>query len=319
MMTQKKGTPPGEDLKATLTGLPLIDLGDTGDGLSRIAAQALEQIEDHVVFMDPGGVIRYVNQAFVDVTGYERDEALGETPRLLESGRHPAEFFARMWETLRRGERFHGELLNRRKDGRLFYDALVIAPVEGARGEILGYLATGRDVSERKLTDPQTGLPARLLMRERVTSALARLRRDEHRGFALIAIDLDDFRLVNERFGQDVGDRVLREVGERLDACVRAVDTVVGTAYLSSLGGDGYLILLEGATNQAKVQPVIERLRGCLVQAIDLGQDSVALTACLGVAFGRADHGSAEALFEDAASAVQRARGRGAGGIGFAD
>ena len=281
-------------------------------------AMALEQAEDHVVFTDPEGRIRYVNQAFVDVTGYSREEAIGQNPRILKSKRHPPEFYARMWGALERGESYRAEVLNRRKDGRLFYDDKVIAPVRDESGRLLGYIATGRDVSERKLTDPTTGLPNRLLLRERIVSGLERVRRDHAQGFSLVAIDLDRFTLINERFGLETGDRVLREVGERLSSCVRAVDTVIGTAFVGYLGGDGYLILLDGATTWEQVRPVVLRIKSCLAEAIDLGHDRVELTACVGVTYARPGDGPDE-IIQEAASAVRRAQEQGTDQIAIYD
>jgi len=162
----------------------------------RQVSSALEQIADHAIITDRHGRIEYANRAFEQVTGYTREQAIGQTPRLLKSGRQEASFYAELWETILAGRVFHGDLINRNARGELYFDEMTISPLKDEAGAITHFVATGRDVTERKMRDPLTGLSTRALLLERIDQAIARKRRDEEERFALLFIDLDSFRLV---------------------------------------------------------------------------------------------------------------------------
>lgn len=212
----------------------------------RIAAIAFETQEGMVV-TDAHSVILRVNHAFTEITGYTAEEAIGQTPRLLKSGRHDAAFYAAMWKGLQHTGAWQGEIWNRRKNGGLYPEYLTITAVKRDNGEITHYVATMIDITERKRVEEQihdlafhdslTQLPNRRLLNDRLEQTMAASKRSGYYG-ALMFLDLDDFKLLNDTYGHDVGDLLLVEVAHRISSCVREVDTV------ARFGGDEFMVML---------------------------------------------------------------------------
>jgi len=213
----------------------------------RIAATAFDS-QDSLMITDAAGVILRVNQAFCDTSGYTVEEAVGQTPKILKSGRHDAAFYARMWESIHRTGSWQGEVWDRKKNGEIYPKWLSISAVKGADGKVSHYVGSHIDISERKAAeeaienlafyDPLTGLPNRRLLHDRLSQAIVSSTRSGRQG-ALLFIDLDNFKTLNDTLGHDVGDILLQQVAERLILCVREVDTV------ARLGGDEFVVLLE--------------------------------------------------------------------------
>lgn len=208
---------------------------------------AVEQSAATVVIADLDARLEYVNRRFTEVTGYSREEAVGQNPRLLQSGLTSAATYEEMWSTLVRGEVWKGELLNRRKNGEMYWEESQIAPIKDASGATTHYVAVKTDISRRKALEDEvrhlafydtlTGLPNRRLLDDRLRLTLASLRRNA--GYAaLMFLDLDNFKPLNDRHGHDWGDLLLMEVARRLTVCVRAGDTV------ARFGGDEFVVLL---------------------------------------------------------------------------
>ncbi len=213
----------------------------------KIAATAFE-IHVGVLVTDANRVIRKVNRAFTELTGYSAEDAIGRTPRLLRSGRHDAAFYAAMWESIHRCGSWHGEIWNRRKSGEEYPQWLTITAVRNGHGLVTThYVATMTDISERKAAEDQirhlalyddlTQLPNRRLLVDRLQWALAACARSRHRG-ALLLIDLDNFKALNDTHGHDHGDLLLQQVAQRLGSCIREVDTA------ARLGGDEFVVML---------------------------------------------------------------------------
>jgi diguanylate cyclase (GGDEF)-like protein/PAS domain S-box-containing protein len=234
----------------------------------RIAATAFDSQEGMMV-TDANKVILQVNHAFTEITGYSSAEAVGQTPSMLKSDRHDAPFYTVMWQNIRRTGAWRGEVWNRRKNGEIYPEQLTITAVKGDANEITHYVATLHDITLRKATEEQihtlafydalTQLPNRRLLNDRLSQTVAMSKRTGLYG-ALMFIDLDNFKPLNDTYGHGVGDLLLIEVARRLEKCVRETDTV------ARFGGDEFVVLLSelnGCNEDATVQAslVAEKIR----------------------------------------------------------
>jgi diguanylate cyclase (GGDEF)-like protein/PAS domain S-box-containing protein len=213
----------------------------------RIAATAFESQEGMLITNAQGVVLR-INRAFTEITGYAAQEVVGHNPRLLHSGRQDAAFYAVMWGTIGRSGSWRGEIWNRRKNGEAYPEWLSISAVKDSDGHVSHYVGTFTDITQRKTAEDEikhlafydqlTELPNRRLMMDRLERALASSARQRRQG-ALMLIDVDNFKTLNDTFGHAVGDQLLIEAAARLTACIRAGDTV------ARLGGDEFVVILE--------------------------------------------------------------------------
>lgn len=213
----------------------------------RIAATVFESQEGMIV-TDANNVILRVNKAFTSITGYSAEEAIGNRPNILNSGRQDAEFYKAMWDDITHKGAWEGEIWNRRKSGEVYPEHLAITAVKDIHGVVSNYVATLTDITMSKAAseeikslaffDPLTKLPNRRLMLDRLRQAMASSARSGQRG-AVLFLDLDHFKTLNDTSGHDVGDLLLRQVAGRLKACVREGDTI------ARIGGDEFVVLLE--------------------------------------------------------------------------
>lgn len=272
----------------------------------RQLSSALEQIADHAVIADSSGIVLYVNRAFEELTGIARDTAIGKTMDIIKSGKHDDAFYADLWAALRSGSVFRGELVNRNARGDLYVDEQRISPFVDEETGVTYYIATGRDVTERRFRDPLTGLPTRAGMIDRVSQAVARAERQPTTSrFAVVFIDLDRFQNVNDAHGHSAGDHVLVETGRRIRQTVRKVDSV---AQVSHLDRDEFAVLLEDLRNLEDVRLVAQRLIEAIREPIDLPDGpSIVITASIGIASQTVDHDSPETILRDAEIAMRRA------------
>jgi diguanylate cyclase (GGDEF)-like protein/PAS domain S-box-containing protein len=221
-----------------------------------------EQCPDAVIVTDRAGRIEYVNRACERLTGYARDELVGRTSAVLKSGTHEADFYRRLWSTLRAGEEFRAVFANRKKNGELYYEEKIIRPLRNGSGDTTGFASFGRDVTDRareleKLNhaathDSLTDLPNRSLFLDRLGQALRQATRRKEE-FTVAILDIDRFRDTNNRFGHLAGDAVLQAVAHRTRACVREADTV------ARIGGDEFALILSG-TNPSDAARVLEKI-----------------------------------------------------------
>ncbi|MDO9227489.1 MAG: EAL domain-containing protein [Pseudomonadota bacterium] len=231
----------------------------------RVAAIAFES-QEAIIIADENKLIQRVNPAFTKVTGYAAAEVIGRTPEVLKSGRQDSAYYQAMWSAVREHGEWRGEIWNRRKSGDVYPEWLTITAVKDAAGKVVNYVGMFQDITERKLAeekirnlafyDALTQLPNRRLLLDRLHQAIAIGSRGRHHG-ALLFIDLDNFKLLNDTQGHDIGDLLLIQVAQRLQACVREGDTV------SRLGGDEFVVMLENldespaeAANQAETVAV---------------------------------------------------------------
>jgi diguanylate cyclase (GGDEF)-like protein/PAS domain S-box-containing protein len=218
----------------------------------RIAATAFES-QEGILVTDANHLILRVNHTFTRITGYTVDEVVGQNPSLLSSGRHDADFYAAMWKSINTTGAWEGEIWNRRKNGEVYPEHLTITAVKDVNDIITNYVATLTDITLTKTTaekieqlafyDPLTNLPNRRLLVDRLHQALASSTRSGKAG-ALLFIDLDNFKTLNDTLGHDVGDLLLQQVALRLTTCVREGDTV------ARLGGDEFVVMLDDLSEQ---------------------------------------------------------------------
>lgn len=274
-------------------------------------SSALTHSADAVMVTNREGKIEYVNPAFETITGYMREEIIGKDPSLLRSEEHDEELFADMWETISRGEVFRCELINRRKDGTTFHEEKTITPLKDAHGNITHYIATGVDISERiraqeKLEymahhDAVTGLPNRVLLLDRVQQALVRGARESSQ-VAVLFLDLDGFKAINDTVGHHFGDRFLGEVAARLQYAVREEDTV------ARLGGDEFAIVLEGINSMNDVSKIARKFIREMAKPFMLDGREMYVTGSIGIARFPADGEDVHTLLRKADSAMYRAK-----------
>ena len=292
----------------------------------RIAAIAFESQEGMIV-TDTKGVIVRVNQAFTRLTGYSAAEAVGKKPALLNSGRHDKAFYRQMWQALEKERYWQGEVWNRRKNGRIYAEWLTISAVAAPDGSITHYVGTFSDItrdSEAEAEihrmayyDPLTHLPNRRLLMDRLGQALAASRRSGQHG-ALLFLDLDNFKTLNDTRGHDVGDLLLIEIAQRLNASVREGDTV------GRLGGDEFVLMLEDLSEDVQEAILQASLVGMKVrEAIALpyllkGVDFTCTTS-IGVSLFCSHDVSAEDLLKHADLAMYHAKKNGRNTLCFFD
>jgi diguanylate cyclase (GGDEF)-like protein/PAS domain S-box-containing protein len=278
------------------------------------AATVFDSSVEGITITAPDGSVIAVNRAFSEITGYAEQEVLGRNLRLLQSGRHDADFYREMWDTIARDGRWQGELWNRRKDGSLFPESLTISAIKDAAGRVMHYVGVFSDITEIKratdLLDHQahhdhlTGLPNRLLLEDRLRGALLRAQREQTQ-VAVLFVDLDRFKNINDHLGHHVGDQVLCEVARRFCALGRESDTV------ARLGGDEFLIVMEGIRDPAMASRVADKLLDDLrANSVTLEQEFF-VGASIGISLFPQDGGDSETLLKNADAAMYRAKERG--------
>ncbi|MFZ5862970.1 MAG: putative bifunctional diguanylate cyclase/phosphodiesterase [Nitrospirota bacterium] len=277
----------------------------------RILSTALEQTADSVMITGTDGTIEYVNHAFVRTTGYDPAEVIGHTPNVLKSGRHTAEFYRTVWNTLLAGESFNDVFVNRRKDGSLYSEEKAISPLKDATGRVTHFVSTGRDISERIQTqerlyflanhDALTGLPNRTLFLDRLEQAISRARWNQ-RVVATLFLDLDHFKNINDTLGHNVGDQLLRSLAGRLSAALRNGDTV------ARFGGDEFVILLDDMADASDAASVAQKLLDVLAPPVEVGTTLLQVGASIGVSTFPADGDDPGMLLRNADTAMYRVK-----------
>ena len=274
-------------------------------------SRALEQSADAALISDPRGVIEYVNPAFEHMTGYRREELIGRNTRIFRSGKHDAAFYERLWRTLLAGEVFRDVFINRRKDGTLYYEEKTITPVKDPQGRITHFVATGQDVTQR-VTDHQrlrfmaehdvlTELPNRALFMEILAKALARARLQK-RHVAVMFLDMDCFKEINDTFGHNAGDQALKIYARRLQSAVRGEDVV------ARIGGDEFAILVDDVANVNIISRIARKIIDVISPPIVIDGREILLTVSIGISVFPEDGAEAETLLDNADTAMYRAK-----------
>lgn len=279
----------------------------------RLAAKVFESTSDSILITDINNNIVAANAAFEQMTGYPLDEVRGCNPRLLSSGQHDAAFFQEMWRCILNEGGWQGEIVDKAKSGKLIYKHIAITAVKNHDGETSHYIAVASDISERKEYDKNvhylayydvlTGLPNRSLLRDRLGQVIASAHRDQSQ-FALLFLDLDRFKYINDSMGHSVGDKLLQSVAQRLQACVREGDTV------SRIGGDEFIVLLR-EIDEAAVVHVADKLLKTLATPFNLNGQVISTYASVGIALYPTHATDIDVLMKNADAAMYNAKENG--------
>jgi diguanylate cyclase (GGDEF)-like protein/PAS domain S-box-containing protein len=286
----------------------------------RKLSQAVEQSPASVIITDTTGAIEYVNPKFVEVSGYALEDVLGKNPRILKSDKTPEDVYEALWQTITAGQEWRGEMINRKKNGDLYWESVSISPIKTPDGAITHFLAVKEDISLRKEYekrliqqanfDEVTGLPNRVLALDRLEQALARGVRQNHK-VGLLFIDLDRFKYVNDTLGHHTGDRILKEAGARIRRCMRAADTV------ARLGGDEFTVIVPDLQAGIDVEPIAQKILESFDQPFYLGGREIFLTPSIGITIWPDDGSLPDELMRNADTAMYRAKEMGRNNFRF--
>jgi diguanylate cyclase (GGDEF)-like protein/PAS domain S-box-containing protein len=286
----------------------------------RQAARVFESTNEGVVVTDPEQKIVAINSAFTRITGYCEEEVLGKVPTFLQSGRHQQVFYRQMWTSINATDQWQGEIWNRRKNGEIFPEWLNISVVRGEAGELLNYVGVFSDITTIKQSaqqleylanhDPLTGLPNRALFTDRLESAIARARRHCNH-VALLFIDVDRFKVVNDTLGHHIGDQLLKCVAERISRCVRDEDTV------TRIGGDEFTVIQEGDPHPEAAAVLARRILKRLARPLLLEQHEIIVSASIGISMYPEDSDDAVTLIKNADAAMYQAKELGRNGYQY--
>lgn len=283
----------------------------TSEARLQLAASVFTHAQEGIMITDPEGTIVEVNDTFTRITGYSRGEALQHNARLLSSGRQGPEFYAGLWYDLIHKGHWQGEIWNRRKDGGHFAALLNITAVRDETGRVRHYVALFSDITASKEHQSQleriahydalTGVPNRVLLADRLQQAITRTRRDD-RLMALVYLDLDGFKEVNDTHGHETGDELLIAISQRLNDTLRAGDT------LARLGGDEFVAVLTDLSSMEECERVLERLLRAAASPLQIKGIPLQLSASLGVTLYPHDGSDADTLLRHADQAMYQAK-----------
>jgi diguanylate cyclase (GGDEF)-like protein/PAS domain S-box-containing protein len=288
-----------------------------------LAASVFHNSREGITITRTDGTIVDVNEAFTQITGYSRDEVLGQNPRILSSGRHNAAHYVSMWQALTNKGHWYGEIWNRRKSGEVYAEMLTITTVRDAQGEPQHYVALFSDITTAKEHeqhlehiahyDALTNLPNRTLLADRLKQAMLQMQRREQR-LAVVYLDLDGFKLVNDKHGHEAGDHLLMALGVRMKAALREGDT------LARIGGDEFVAVLVDLADATACMPMLNRLLAAASEPVQWNAEVLQVSASLGVTlFPQEEELDADQLQRQADQAMYQAKISGKNGYHFFD
>ncbi|MEJ2404164.1 MAG: EAL domain-containing protein [Candidatus Thiodiazotropha sp.] len=280
----------------------------------RTLSQAVEQSPASVMITDINGNIEYVNSTFEKITGYLLEEVVGRNPNILKSNTTPPSRYRDLWQAISVGKPWRGEFQNRKKNGEMFWELAHIAPVFSDSGEILHYLAVKEDITlskkqEQRILhqahyDALTDLPNRFLSLDRLSQLINEAQRQQEK-IAVLFVDLDDFKKINDSLGHDIGDKLLVQAAIRLRDSLRMGDTV------GRLGGDEFIILLGGLQEAMEARPIITGLLEEFREPFRVGKQELIVTASIGVSIFPNDGDNPSELLRNADSAMYHSKEQG--------
>ena len=280
----------------------------------QLAASVFSHAREGIFITDAAGTIIDVNDTFTDITGYKHDEAIGQNMRMLKAGQQGPEFYAEMWHVLSKRGQWRGEVWSQRKDGRVYAEQLTISAVHDAQGKTQNYVALFTDITHMKQQqqklehiahyDILTNLPNRVLLADRLQQAMVQsLRRNQ--SLAVVFLDLDGFKAVNDQYGHDVGDELLIALALRIKLVLRDGDT------LARIGGDEFVAILVDLEQAQDAEPILARLLQATSEKIMVGNAELQVSASIGVTFYPQDGADADQLMRHADQAMYKAKREG--------
>ncbi len=281
----------------------------------RKLSRAVEQSPVSIMITDTSGTIEYVNPRFTQLTGFTSAEALGQKPNILKSGQSPAEDYEKMWKTISNGSEWGGEFHNRKKNGELYWASATISPITDTDNVITHFIAFQEDITQRKEAedtirqmayyDTLTGLPNRHLFNELMHLALAQAQR-HNRLLAVLFLDLDRFKVINDTLGHGVGDELLQAAAQRLkECCRRDIDTV------ARRGGDEFIILLPDLESVQDAVRIAQKIIDAFNRVFVLPEIELFVNTCIGISVFPNDGTSTDILIKNADIAMYRAKEQG--------
>jgi diguanylate cyclase (GGDEF)-like protein/PAS domain S-box-containing protein len=280
----------------------------------RLAGEVFDYIGEAIMVTNKDNTIILVNKAFSDITGYTADEVISKNPSFLSSRKHEKTFYQAIWEQLNTQGFWRGEMWNRRKDRTLYPESLTITTIKNSHGEVVNHIGIFSDITEQKKShdkisylahyDSLTGLINRITLNNRFDDALL-LAEQQNQQLAVLFIDLDGFKAVNDYFGHSKGDEILKITAERLKQSVRENDVV------ARLGGDEFVVLLPSIKEKQYVIPIVEKIMSHLQQTITDTKVCLSVTPSIGIAFYPDDGSNYEQLLIHADKAMYTAKARG--------
>lgn len=281
---------------------------------SRLAAAVFDNTVEAIMVTDAQGSIVAVNQAFSEITGYSSEDVLGQSPHVLNSGRHTKAFFDQMWQTLAQTGQWQGEIWNRRKNGEVYPEWLSITSVVDSNMQVMKYVGLFTDITRRKQSeqkiwsqanyDALTQLPNRNLFQDRLAQAITHAERAGTR-VALMFIDLDHFKWVNDTLGHEAGDKLLQEAAVRLKNCVRKEDTI------ARIGGDEFTVILQDIQQNNDVDVIALKLLTSLLEPFQLADQEAFVSGSIGITLFPDDGINVESLLKNADTAMYQAKDAG--------
>ena len=281
---------------------------------------AIEQTADSVMITDRDALIEYVNCGFEQTTGYARTEVLGKRASILKSGVQDAHFYQTLWRSIKHGKVFQQILVNRKKNGNLYYEEKTITPLRDHHGDITHFISTGKDITERMRTqkrlqflahhDVLTTLPNRVLFMDRITQAIAHAKRSKSI-LALLFMDLDRFKKINDTLGHTVGDILLKQLSERLKHSLREADTI------ARLSGDEFAVLLPDIHHVDDVLPITNKILQQYSEPFVIENHELFITTSIGIAIFPDNGTDPDTLLKNADTAMYAAKAKGRGTFCF--
>lgn len=279
----------------------------------QLAASVFETAREGIVITDARGMIMDVNDSFTHITGYEREEVIGQNPNILNSGRHSKEFYAAMWESISTKEHWYGEIWNRKKNGELYIQMLTITAIRNTADHTINhYVALFSDITAIKAHEHQlqhiahhdalTNLPNRLLLADRLNQGMIHAKR-RNQALVVAYLDLDGFKNINDLYGHEIGDKLLIALAQQMKHTLREGDT------LARMGGDEFVAVFQDiATIEASI-PILKRLLEAAAMAVMIDDLSLHISASLGVTFyPQSDELDADQLLRQADQAMYQAK-----------